>query len=158
MDYRNRYRIATAAGPQLLSIPIMGGRRQQASLDKVYIDYTHAWQRQHWRTLLSAYGRAPFFEHYAPMLESLILAAYPSLLDFNLASIAWLNKEMQVNQSLPIISNLSAEAESYHMVDTGSGDNVRVYHQVFEDRYGFLPNLSAIDLLMNEGPYSTSLL
>src|SRR6478735_6864409 len=72
ISYRNRYRISTANGPLLLSIPIKGGRRYAAPLADTLIDYTHDWQRQHWRTLFSAYGRAPFFEHYGPELETLI--------------------------------------------------------------------------------------
>jgi hypothetical protein len=162
MDYRNRYRIVTAAGPLLLSIPIIGGRRQSAALEDVRIDYTHAWQRQHWRTLLSAYGRAPFFEHYAPGLEAIVLATYERLLDFNLATIEWLGKEMQINMSLKTIGQLANALEMLpmpdtHVLESGAAD-IKPYHQVFEDRFGFVADLSAIDLLMNEGPYSAALL
>ncbi|HHJ10188.1 MAG TPA: hypothetical protein ENK25_04770, partial [Bacteroidetes bacterium] len=32
------------------------------------------------------------------------------------------------------------------------------YHQVFDDRYTFQPNLSIVDLLFNEGPESLPVL
>jgi hypothetical protein len=117
MDYRNRYRISTAAGPILLSVPIVGGRRQGATLSDVLIDYTHAWQRQHWRTLLSAYGRAPFFEHYGPPLEAIILKDYQTLLDFNLAAIRWLNKEMRLNVPIEAITTTEAAGPVATMYD-----------------------------------------
>jgi hypothetical protein len=143
----NRYRIATANGVQQLSVPLKGGRKQKTPLKDLQIDYTHDWQRQHWGALYSAYGRAPFYEHYAPVLEALIYRGYEKLEELNRAAIAWLSGEMRITVGFEESTNVT---ESSHEMD----GSLPAYHQVFEDRLGFQPGLSVIDLLMNEGPYA----
>jgi hypothetical protein len=145
----NRYKIVTANGVQELSVPLKGGRKQRVPLAALQIDYTHDWQRQHWGALYSAYGRAPFYEHYAAQLKAIIYHGYEGLHDLNLASVHWLAKEMRLSLSFDEMAGGGAASKDFDLPP---------YHQVFEDRFGFLPNLSAIDLLMNEGPYSATLL
>ena len=160
LSYRNRYRIASANGPLRLSIPLQGGRRKGLPLGDTEIDYTHDWQRQHWGALYSAYGRAPFYEHYGPELEALIFAGHRTLLDFNLAGINWICKVLRLE---PIIA-LSGEwdpgwADEYSkVIRPAEAGEIRPYHQVFGDKQGFIPDLSIIDLLMAEGPYATAYL
>ena len=162
-SHRNRYKIATANGQLMLSIPVKGGRKQNMPLSEMLIDDKHAWQRQHWGALFSAYGRAPFFTHYGPELEVLLFADHKNLLDFNLAAIEWLRKSMRLEINITTTEELDPGDEALHWrlvhPDTVNAKlylqiSTMPYHQVFEDRWGFLPNLSAIDLLMNEGPYA----
>lgn len=147
----NRYSIITANSIQQLSVPLKGGRKQRLPLSQLQIDYKHAWQRQHWGALYSAYGRAPYYEHYAPALKALIYEGYERLEDLNRAAILWLAKEMRLSVSF-------SEASSPEQVDLIPEFSLPAYHQVFEERWGFQANLSAIDLLMNEGPYSADFL
>jgi hypothetical protein len=141
----NRYKIITANGVQELSVPVKGGRKQRLPLAALQIDYTHDWQRQHWGALYSAYGRAPFYEHYAEGLKAIIYAGYESLHELNRASVNWLAAEMRLSLSIQevVAGEISLNDALFP-----------AYHQVFEDRWGFVGGLSAIDLLMNEGPYS----
>lgn len=123
------------------------------------IDYTHAWQRQHWRTLFSAYGRAPFFRHFGPELEALIFAGYEYLPDLNLASIEWLRDSMRIQVGLTTTTVITGEATKIpSLTDSPRKAGFSAYGQVFEERFGFQPDLSAIDLLMNEGPYAAQYL
>jgi hypothetical protein len=148
----NRYSIITANGLQNLSVPLKRGRKQRVPLDELHIDYKHDWQRQHWGALYSAYGRAPFFEHYGPELEGLLYQGHERLVDLNIASIAWATNAMRLPitfEEMRVVEKSEWEAES------NSGC---VYHQVFEERWGFTPGLSIVDLLMNEGPYSSRFL
>jgi len=133
----------------LLSVPLIGGRRQSKPLSDTAIDYTHAWQRQHWGALYSAYGRAPFFEHYGPELESILKRQYKSLLDFNLAGIEWLSGAILLEIRFSLVDEWPAGAED---VETNLHTPTPEYTQVFGERQGFVAGLSAIDLLMNEGP------
>jgi len=152
----NRYTIASANGPLLLSLPIKGGRRTKLNLQEASIDYTHDWQRQHWRALISAYGRAPFFEHFAQGLEAIIYGNHERLLEFNQASIHWLAKAFKYQP--PQFSHRSELRESPGFFKEKNTTKFQEYYQVFAARLGFLPNLSAIDLLMNEGPGASLLL
>ncbi len=156
LSYRNRYRIASANGPLLLSIPLQGGRRKGRPLADTEIDYTHDWQRQHWGALYSAYGRAPFYEHYGPELEALIFAGHSTLLDFNLAGIKWICKVLRLESVFTLSDGWNPDwADDYSkIVRPAENDANRPYHQVFGDKLGFIPDLSIIDLLMAEGPYA----
>ncbi|MBS1645557.1 MAG: WbqC family protein [Bacteroidetes bacterium] len=152
----NRYTIASANGPLLLSLPIKGGRKTKLNLQEACIDYTHDWQRQHWRALISAYGRAPFFDHFAPSLEAIIYGNHERLLEFNHASILWLAKAFRFQA--PQFSHRLELKESLGFFREKDTAKFQEYYQVFSERIGFLPNLSAIDLLMNEGPRAGLLL
>src|SRR5688572_763281 len=71
MSYRNRFIISAANGPLKLSIPLQGGRDQRAAMKDILVSNDQDWQKQHWRTLVSAYNRSPYFEFYAISLEQL---------------------------------------------------------------------------------------
>ncbi len=162
MTWRNRYRIATANGPLLLSIPVAGGRTQSAHTGNVDIDAQQDWQKQHWRSLFSAYGRAPFFEHYGPPLEQLLQQPIQKLTDFNLQALEWVRRELRLSIVFTSINDTEQAPENDFMDLSQSSFTEEaqplVYSQVFEDRHGFIPNLSILDLLMNEGPAAKSIL
>lgn len=152
MTYRNRYRIASANGPLLLSIPIMGGREQRAPLHSILIDNKTNWQKQHWRSLFSAYGRAPFFEHYGPELESLFGQPYEYLTEFNRAALDLVSKAFRIQHlfTQEVEAGLLQDAVDLRVEPPSA--NSPSYPQVFEDRIGFTGDLSILDLLLNEGP------
>lgn len=160
MTWRNRYRIATANGPLLLSIPVVGGRTLKAPIGEVLIDYKQDWQKQHWRSLFSAYGRAPFFEHYGPVLERLLQQQTNRLTDFNFAALQWIVKELRLDVQIKTLDEGTNQDIALNLMQAtfAEGEEKQHYTQVFEDRHGFLPNLSILDLLMNEGPAAKRLL
>lgn len=146
----NRYCIATANGMQQLSVPLRGGRRQACPLAEIYIDYTHDWQRQHWGALYSAYGRAPFFGHFAPGLQALIEARHERLETLNRAALDWVCRELR----LPLSFSDAADDAMPHKIPLRKTE----YHQVFEARHGFQAGLSLLDLMMNEGAATLGIL
>ena len=161
-SYRSRYHVAAANGTVLLSIPLQGGRRQRVAMKDALIDNRPQWQQQQWRTIYSGYGRAPFFEHYGLQLEALLLAPYERLVDFNHATIRFAADALRVG-------TVFKETESFQLhypegvldlrPERFAGEVVTLpYYQVFADRYGFTPNLSILDLLLNEGPSGIGLL
>lgn len=165
MSRRNRYRIGAANGPALLSVPLAGSRDQRNIMEAVRIDNSRAWQVQHWRTLTSAYRRAPFFGHFEPELALFFTRPYERLCDFNTDSIRWLQKQLGMPASLattdvfektPTIADARDEQLRWQAEDIGSF--LPRYHQVFEDRHGFVPGLSVLDLLFSEGPAAGLLL
>src|SRR5690606_2966239 len=159
MSFRNRYSIATAHGKHSLSIPLHKGREQRAAMKDIKLSYNENWQKQHWRTLFSAYNRSPYFEYYSPELETIFLKKQERLVDFNMATVHWVKRQLRLNTEEKFITeyrknhevvtdlrNLKPQDESAHSPIT--------YHQVFEDRNGFIPHLSILDLLFNEGKYA----
>jgi len=157
MSLRNRYHIATAGGRLTLSIPLEEGRDQRKAMSRIRICNKTNWQVQHWRTLTSAYRRAPFFEHYEHSLAPLFGTRYELLTDYNLATIHWLKKQLKKDFTEQF-------ADEYIKDYPEAADDLRgktkppattpPYYQLFADRNGFLPGLSMLDLLFSEGPHA----
>ncbi|MBK6984535.1 MAG: WbqC family protein [Bacteroidetes bacterium] len=61
--YRNRCDIVTANGKLSLSIPLIKQADKELIFDKK-ISYAEDWQKQHWRTIVSAYKNSPYFEFF----------------------------------------------------------------------------------------------
>jgi hypothetical protein len=68
--WRNRNRIKTPNGTIWLTIPVAarGNVVEQTPINEIRCA-SKSWGRKHWATLSQSYGRAPFFERYAPLLE-----------------------------------------------------------------------------------------
>lgn len=166
-SYRNRCYIAGANGRQMLSIPLAGGKHQQQAIKEVNISYQEDWQKQHWRSIRSAYGKAPFFIHYEEEIKQLFSQKTITLFDWNLLTL------MQCLQLL----NLNVDIEFSEEFQTETKKGVRdlrnqinpkekpgeerkqlLYPQVFQEKNGFLPNLSILDLIFCQGPQASVLL
>ena len=96
--YRNRTYICTDRGKHMLNIPIqhVGKEKGKQLYKNVKLDNSYPWQRQHWRTLETAYRTSPFFEFYEDEIASLYNKEYTYLLDYNLESIALLCECLQI--------------------------------------------------------------
>jgi hypothetical protein len=163
MSYRNKYYITGANGPITLSIPLTDGREQRKPMKDVQICNKDRWQIQHWRTLVSVYKRSPYFEHYEPSLERLFHTQYDLLIDFNLATIEWLKAQLKLKCNIEFADTYLKEHEG--TIDLRNlkrskdvANNTPKYYQLFEERNGFLPNLSLLDLLFSEGPATVGIL
>jgi hypothetical protein len=158
MSYRNRYYVASAQGLQMLSIPIKNGRNQRVPMEEIKIDYSENWQRLHWRTLETNYKRAPFFEYLSPYFEVLFQQQYEYLHQFNTASLQTIQKLIKLPKEILFVGDEEVSIDG--LIDIRStlkprkivGDVIlNSYYQVFEDKNGFIEDLSIIDYLFNEG-------
>lgn len=160
LSYRNRYYIATAHGLQCLSIPLVNGRNQRAAMGSIQISYAENWQQQHWRTIYSAYNRSPFFEYYKGTLQRLYEQHFEKLVDFNLASIHWLKKQLELNFEEQFLTSYNPNPPGVLQdlrklsIKEQLGRKHPSYYQVFEANNGFLSNLSLLDVLFNEGRHA----
>ncbi len=164
--YRNRCYICTDLGRHILSIPIrhVGGKEGRQKYKDVQLDNSYQWQRQHWRTLQTAYRTSPFFEFYEDELAHLFDNKFDLLLDYNLKTIETIADCLQIDMPLEKSQNFEL-----HPKDVQDGrflvnakKNVlfdqEKYVQVFGDRHGFIKNSSILDLLFNEGTNARSYL
>lgn len=161
MTYRSRYYISGSNGLIQLSIPLAGGRNQRASIQEIEISDRDHWQLQHWRTIVSVYKRAPYFEFYEMELQQLFDAPFLHLADFNLATIHWLKKQLKLNfkemfadEYRKDYSDMNDIRSMLPGIEKSTDSNFPLYYQLFQERTGFLPNLSILDLLFSEGPYT----
>lgn len=163
MSFRNRYRISGSNNPILLTVPLERGRDQHTRMMDVQIHNQTKWQVQHWRTLVSVYKRSPYFEHYEPSLQRLFETEFTSLLAFNGAALQWVKKQLKLSFEEQVTEEYLPDYP-IEVIDFRRPEDITdhgsypVYHQLFEDRIGFQPNLSILDLLFSEGPHTTAIL
>jgi hypothetical protein len=143
----------------MMNIPIqhVGGRHGRQKYKEVRLDNSYPWQRQHWRTLQTAYRTSPFFEYYEDDLAPLYEKEFSFLLDYNLQTIATLCECLQI--SMPTDKTSVYRENHEGLIDGRFLVNAKKeilpfslnYQQVFAERHGFVPNLSVLDLLFNQG-------
>jgi hypothetical protein len=157
MTDRNRYRIGGSNNSILLTVPLLHGRDQAGAIDKVHVLNDGRWQVQHWRTLVSVYNRSPYFFHYEPTLKALFDTEYDLLYELNMAAIAWVKQQLRLDFKEGFTTGYERDAEA-GVTDLRGLKKLPApegkYYQVFEDRIGFVPGLSILDLLFSEGPAS----
>lgn len=149
--------IAGANGVIPLSIPISGGRGLKAAYREVGIDHGTPWQRRHFQSIRSSYGKSPFFEHYGDGLSRLFESRFDWLVDWNLACLAWVdgvfgvdsNRGFAVDASEPVLDLRDRLLPSNFQ--SPAWGPFPVYPQAFEERMGFQVNLSILDLVMSMG-------
>ena len=172
-SYRNRCTILTANGPQNLSIPITEGSNSKRIIRDVAISYDYSWQKQHWKAMLSAYNRAPFFEYYADHLAPFYQGKkWEFLIDFNAEIQAAIFEEInlpcapQVTVDFCALGDVSENMDDFrYSIDPKPARQRQdphfiptTYMQVFQEKFGFTPHLSILDLLFNEGPMALDVL
>ena len=152
-------RLMGANGPLLLSVPLEGGRDQYGPLCDLQISYAEPWQRIHWRGIHDNYRKAPWFEDYAPELESLYRKQEKFLLDLNLKTTEWVLKRLKWKVAILAVNEKEVSDQAMQQTQKPKDDSPLswpVYQQVFAERHGFVPNLSILDLLLCEGPMATA--
>ena len=156
--YRNRCLIATAGGVQTLTVPIVKSTSPKQLMKDVRISDHGEWRHQHWNALESAYMNSPFFMYYQDDFRPFYEKKYEFLIDFNteltllIMTLAGIDKPVKLTESYG--KNGQNLTDLRQMVNPGTAEpqDCRPYWQVFKEKYGFLANLSAVDLLFNMGP------
>ncbi len=144
--HANKTNLVGANGSQFLSIPLLGGRNQRVAFNEVAINYETDWQKQHFRSLETMYGRSPYFEYFAHNLKDLYNSQHLLLQDWNLATIYFINTCLGFK--MPLIAETDAVLPA---ISLGIETNV-AYTQVFMEKHGFVANASMLDMLLCLGP------
>lgn len=167
--YRNRYEIMAANGIISLVVPVVKGRGRKVKIKDLQISYDTNWQRNHWRTIFSAYNSSPFFEYYKDDIRPFFEKHHKFLFDFNLEIIETLCELLEIEPNIVLTENfeqvpvntLNFREEitpKKHFAKPDKKFIPQQYTQVFHEKTGFAPNLSVLDLLFNEGPNSISVI
>jgi hypothetical protein len=156
---RNRCEISTANGRLVLTIPL-SERKNNMPLKEVRICYSTNWQTQHIKTFVTAYKSSPFFEFYIDELAAIYklkpekLCEWNQLIHFQI--LAWLKLNKSFEGTTAYIK-IYDQTNDYRNFDSKNLAHER-YHQVFEDKVGYMYNLSIFDLLFNCGNQSLRIL
>lgn len=167
--YRNRCIIAAADGPLSLTIPIIKPENEKCPMKDIRISDHGNWRHLHWNALKSAYRMSPFWEYYEDDFRPFYERKWEFLMDYNQELQEKVCELIDMNPTITrteaFLSHPEGEMKDLREVIHPKKDfaldgkfEVNPYYQVFKERYGFLPNMSIMDLLMNMGPESLLIL
>lgn len=156
-SFRSRCEIAAANGKLSLVVPLKK-RKNHTPIEEVEVSYAEGWQKLHWRSIESAYRGSPYFEFYEDEIRPLVFLETNLLLERNEQIERELKEILRINSKATRTSDYQSQSMDWRNIihpknklDT-MGVNFPKYIQVFEEKHGFIPNLSILDLLFNLGP------
>lgn len=178
-SYRNRCRFYAADGVQDLNIPVVHeGGTHKLPISEIRIDWSKAWLQQHERAIISAYRTSAYFEYYMDEFFAIYAEKPEKLIDLNTSLLRFMLDKTGISAEIRFTSEFSRDG----IIFPAPGDNPtkeihctdlrevihpkrpnsiladlkleKPYFQVFAQKHGFQSDLSAIDLLFNEGPDS----
>lgn len=165
-SYRNRCYIKTSQKTEALIVPVSSGN-SKIKIHEIEIDYDQLWVKNHWRTIQSAYGKSPFFEHYVDLFEAIYQKRHMRLFDLNSALLTLCLNLLDVQTNMSYTNSyenhpLSPVKDFRNIIHPKNSYknngllNPCIYNQVFGNN--FACNLSIIDLLFCEGPNARHIL
>ena len=162
-SWRNRCRILTANGPESLNVPVVHENGTfSLPIKKIRVEYTTPWVMRTERAIESAYSSSPFFIYYKDALFSILDSHPATLWELNRRIIDFFCSKIGISPDFrETVDYLPAEEDYRELIHPKRPNTImrdlgmeRPYWQVFRDKYGFVPGLSIMDLLFNEGPES----
>ncbi|UFH53053.1 WbqC family protein [Spirosoma sp. KNUC1025] len=165
-SYRNRCYVLTANKVDVLTVPVQQGTHHLPIRD-LRIDNSQNWRMHHWRCLQAAYGKAPFFEYYAPDFELVFRKNWTFLLELNYELLTICLKLLRIDRQIDLTDWYDKVApvglfDARSKVNPRNGPESYVFHQpvAYSQNFGqeFVQNLSIIDLLFCQGPAALDVL
>ena len=178
-SYRNRCRFYAADGVQDLNIPVVHeGGTHKLPISEIRIDWSKAWLQQHERAIISAYRTSAYFEYYMDEFFAIYAEKPENLIDLNTSLLRFMLDKTGISAEIRFTSEFSRDGiispapvdnptKEIHCTDLREVIHPKrpnsiladlklekPYFQVFAQKHGFQSDLSAIDLLFNEGPDS----
>jgi hypothetical protein len=157
---RNRTYIYSPNGIQLLNIPVKHSKNAHQKTKEIQIENEFDWQKQHFKSLEAAYRSSPFFEFFEDDIRPFFEKKHQFLMDLNFEALDILSKCLRMKLEYAKTSEYFHDTDSaildFRALANGKKDNntFETYTQVFDDKHGFINNLSVLDLLFNEGKYA----
>jgi hypothetical protein len=159
---RNRMYIYSPNGIQMLNIPVKHDSANSNFKD-IKIDNQNNWQKNHFKSLEAAYKNSPFYEYFVDDLNPIFQKKQEFMLDLNLEVFELVNAALGISipfeKTTEYFHEVTDKTDFRYLVN-GKKDSTQIepYTQVFDNKYGFINNLSILDLLFNEGRYAVDYL
>lgn len=156
---RNRMYIYSPNGLQMLNVPIKHSKERHQKTKDVRIENDFDWQKQHFKSLEAGYRSSPFFEYFEDEIVPIFEKKYAFLKDLNFDTMTLVSKCLRMPFEYKETSEYFQEVpnfKDFRDLANGKKDTTIItpYTQVFDDKHGFINNLSILDLLFNEGRYA----
>jgi len=185
-DWDNRNKIKTLDGSMWLTIPVLN--KSKEFLNEVKIDNTQNWNYKHKSAIKYNYENAPFFDLYWKDIELILNKKHTKLIELNIELINYFKLVLQIDTEIVFSSDLDItsigseklcgickelKADTYLSGELGQdyldlnifeNNDIKVIFEKFQHptysqiNSKFLPNMSIIDLLFNEGEKAINIL
>lgn len=155
---RNRCNIMAANGSLRLSVPVKKPYGNKTKTSEVMIDKGSNWAVQHLRSFASAYRKTPYFEHFEGELSKMLLTDHDSLVQLNENSLKLVmrmlraDKDWRYTETFVKSEYALSQKAGFENAIAAMGLSFPNYYQAFAERFGFMPDLSVLDLIFNLGP------
>lgn len=155
--YRNRANIYGANGKLSLIIPMNhNGKRETKDIE---ISYREDWRNLHWKSIKTAYQSSPYFEYYEDKFRKIFDLKEKFLLDFNLKGLEVIQQILKTEKAHSLNEEYIRNPDEINFREKFSAKHpsefeMDEYYQTFSDKFGFLKDLSILDLVCNKGPES----
>ena len=167
-SYRNRCRYYAGDGVQSLNVPVVHeGGTFTHPITEIKVDYTTPWVIRTERAIASAYESSPYFDYYKDELFSILDSRPVTLFDLNFRIIEFFLRKTGIPAVIRFTHEYCREAPAIYgedlreVIHPKRPDTIleamglkKPYYQVFSGKYGFVSDLSIMDLLFGEGPDS----
>jgi WbqC-like protein family len=162
---RNRTYIYSPNGIQLLNIPVKHSKIAHQKTKDIQIENDFDWQKQHFKSLEAAYRSSPFFEFFEDDLLPIFEKKHSFLMDLNLEVFELITRclrmKIEYESTTEYLNEINPEEiTDFRYLANGKKDQSQFesYSQVFGDKFGFINNLSVLDLVFNEGKFALNYL
>jgi len=155
--FRSRCNILGANGKLPLLIPM--DHNSARNMKDIKPSYDHNWQKEHFKSLRSAYLSSPYFEYYEDEIASFYEKQEKYLLDLNIKTVEFILSKLKVDTEVHQTSTYQIIDEQFDFRNKYSAKKESTiqfpeYAQVFDEKFGFTPGLSILDILFSEGPHA----
>ena len=156
---RNRMYIYSPNGIQLLNIPVKHSKDAHQKFKDTRIEDAFNWQKQHFKSLEAAYRTSPFFEYFEDDIRPVFEKKHAFMMDLNFYIMEILSECLGMDLAYIKTTEYFHEVsdkQDYRYLANGKKDSLSFepYTQVFNEKHGYINNLSILDLLFNEGRYA----
>lgn len=187
-SWQQRNRIKSAFGPLMLTVPVLTKGKRFQHISEVCINNQEGWSSKHLRSIELAYLKSRHYKDIFPALQQIYSKKWDSLVELNVSLLKLLMELLGISTLVTLSSDLKIAASgnekivaicehcncsrlydaagAVEFIDADlmerSGIEVvyqqyahPVYHQLNGE---FIPYMSVIDLLFNEGPASLEII
>lgn len=153
----NRTYIDSANGELMLTVPIKhSGKNQPRVFSDIKLDLSSDWKKNHFKSIKTAYQSSPYYEFYENKIIDFFNQDTNQLYKLNLSSINLVLNCLKLECfEINDISKFKTIKDLNFLtnVKRSTEENTK-YIQTFEEKNGFINDLSILDLLFNCGPNS----
>ena len=152
---RNRCKIYGSNGELELTVPKIRKGSNKTAIKDIKISYAETWKQKHINAITSAYNSSPFCKYYIDDIQDVYMIKESNLLKFNLNLTNKILLLLNVDKKISLTSKFIKKFDGKDLRDYKfTSKATPIYSQVFDEKHGFIPNLSILDLIFNIGPSS----